>query len=221
MSKRKRESRLTIPKNRLTLSITLLVALGGCSGRNASKASRTAAPSQTNYEYVDPQSGWRIRVVTPILKSGKFIVETQPVQSAGDAIGLKASDDFVGYEIAYYSVTARTGGVFIRFVSSKIIKDGKSAKQTRPLLPLFDLPPNMGFVRLLFLRQVSKADHSQGILASSSLEQLAELTRSVEAKPEENCRTNAAAFCSWIPSGITAQAEKRDPVHRNKWIPAW
>jgi hypothetical protein len=214
-------ARNTISTNCLILYTALVVALGGCSGRNASKVSRTSTPPQNNSEYVDPQSGWRIRVVTPILKSGKFIVETQPVQSEGDAINVKASDDFVGYEITYYSVTPRVGGVLIRFASSEIIEDGKSVKQTRPLLPLFDLPPNMGFVRLLFLRQVSRADHSQGILAAPSLEQLAELTRIVEAKPEEGCRTNAETFCSWVPPGITAQAEKRDPRRRNKWIPAW
>lgn len=199
----------------------LLTTLAGCAGHNAPKISTTAAPPQTNYEYVDLQSGWRIRVVTPILKSGKFIVETQTPPLVGDTINLKASDDFIGYEIAYYAVTAQRGGVLIRFSSSQIVRDGKSVEQSRPLLPLFDLPRNMKFVRLLFLIQVSKADHNQGILAASSPEQLTELTRIVEAHPKENCKTNTETFCSWVPPGITAQLEKKDPDRRNQWIPTW
>jgi hypothetical protein len=207
--------------NRLAVYAAFLSSVAGCAGRGAPQISRPVAAPQTNYDYVELQPGWRIRVVTPILKSGKFIVETQAIPSADGTIHVKVSDDFVGYELAYYSITEQRGGVLIRFSSSQIVKEGKSVEQSRPLLPLFDLPPNMNFVRLMFLIKVSKADHNQGILAASSPEHLTELTQSVEAHPEENCNRSGETFCSWVPSGITAQLEKRDPVHGDQWISTW
>jgi hypothetical protein len=207
--------------NRLAVCAALLSGVAGCAGRGAAPISRPDPTPQANYEYVELQPGWRIKVITPILKSGKFIVETQAVTSADGTVQLKLSDDFVGYEIAYYSISEQRGGVLIRYSSSQMMKEGKPVAQTRPLLPLFDLPPNLNFVRLMFLTRVSKADHSQGILAASSPEHLTELTQSVEAHPEENCKSSAETFCSWVPAGITAQVEKRDPAHRNQWLSTW
>jgi len=196
--------------SRSTFLAPFFVLLAGCSGHH---------PAKTDYEYVDPQVGWRIKTVTPILKSGGYIVKTVPL--AGDATNLKTDDDFVGYEISYYSVVSRKDGVFVKFSSSETVKSGKSLRQSGPLLPLFELPPDMKYIRLLFLIKVSKADHNQGILAALSLPQLAELTRRVEANPEEGCVNNAEMFCSWVPAGVVAQLEKKDPLHKNEWIPTW
>ncbi len=210
------------PKNRLLFSIAIAATLAGCFGCAAHKAPTSALPPSVHRGYVDLEPGWRIRVVTPILKSGKFIVHAEAVQSSGNEIVVKASDDFIGYEIAYYSVKAQAGGgIFIRFSSAETVKDGKAAKQPRPLVPLFDLPANMRFVRLVFLLRVSEADHDQGILAAASLAELDALTQRVQAEPEKNCTTAPEAFCSWIPRGIAAQPEKRNPARRNEWVAVW
>lgn len=207
----------------LIIIIAFAVGLAGCSSQNAPQISRNAVPPKSDhyYDYVDLQAGWRIRTIIPILKSGKFIVETQAVQSEGNDINLKASDDFIGYEIAYYAITARGDGVFLRLSSAEIVKDGKSVRQRQPLVSLFDLPTSMKYVRFLFSIAVSKADHNQAILAASSLRDLDELTWAVKTSPEESCTTHAKVFCSWIPAGIIAQTERRDPVRRNEWGPIW
>src|SRR5437764_528004 len=52
----------------------------------------------------DLQPGWRIRVVIPLTKSGKYKVETSTTQTSGNTIELKASDDLLGYEEDFYEV---------------------------------------------------------------------------------------------------------------------
>jgi hypothetical protein len=218
------EQILVIPTStyRCLVGITIAAGLAGCAVREPPKMSTNVTSPAPNYEYTDLQPGWRIRVVTPILKSGKFIVKAQAVEGSGNETTLKTGNDFVGYEIAYYSIKTRPGGgVFIRFSSAESVRGGKPAKQSQPSVPLFDLPGGMRFVRLVFLTRVSRADHNQGILGASSLEQLNALTRNVEAAPAENCRTYADIFCSWIPAGIAAQPEKRDPVHAKEWVLTW
>ncbi|MDE3135939.1 MAG: hypothetical protein KGL59_05170, partial [Acidobacteriota bacterium] len=116
---------------------------------------------------------------------------------------IKTGDEFIGYQVAYYSVKVRPkGGVSIRFASARLDEKGKSKEQSQPWFRLFDLPPNMRFVRLVFLTRVSEHDHNQGILAAPSIEELDRLTRTVEADPEKNCRAYADALCSWVPLGI-------------------
>jgi hypothetical protein len=202
--------------------IALAGTLAGCAGREPPRISRNAAQPQTDHEYVDLQPGWRIKVVTPILRSGKFIVDEQAVEQKGSETIIKAGADFVGYEISRYSVRPHPGGgVFIRFSSAEAVRDGKPAKESRPLVPLFDLPADTPFLRLFFLTRVSKADHDQGILAASSLQQLNKATQNLEADPEKNCVREGETFCFWIPRGIAVQPEKRDPANRKDWLPAW
>jgi hypothetical protein len=202
--------------------IVLASILAACSGRVPPQISRNTEHPQPDYDYVDLQPGWRIKVVTPILKSGKFVTDAQVVGQKGNQMIVKVGPDFVGYELAYYAVRAHSGGgVSIRFSSAQIFRNGRPTKQSRPTVPLFDLPTNMSFIRLIFLIRVSKADHDQGILAASSLGQLEELTRDVEIDPEGNCRAFAEAVCSWIPRGIAAQPEHRNPAHRNEWLATW
>jgi len=45
---------------------------------------------------VDLQAGWRIRAVTPILKSGKYKPELKETAVAGSGVELSAGDDFIG-----------------------------------------------------------------------------------------------------------------------------
>jgi hypothetical protein len=161
-------------------------------------------------------------VVTPILKSGGFVLDQLKAQQEGGDVIIKTGSDFVGYEISYYSVRERerAGGV-IRFSSAEKVTNGKRTRESRPLVPLFDLPPGVEFVRLFFLTRVSPADHNQGILAAPSEDSLIQATRYLEADPERNCRTEDGTVCFWISKGISVQPEKRDPTHHSRWIPAW
>jgi hypothetical protein len=209
-------------KHQLPLAVALLFILAGCSARHPHQAPANAAPPPSGSGYVDLEPGWRVRVVTPILKSGKFIVDAKPAGQTGNEIVLKTGDDFIGYEIAFYSVAARPGGgVFVLFSFAETKKDGKSQKQSHPLVPLFTVSTNMRFVRLLFITRVSQADHNEAILAASSFVQLNVLTQTVRSNPEKNCTAYSETVCSWIPAGIAAYPEKRDPVNRNAWLPTW
>lgn len=200
------------------VAAVLMVCFGCASRKTPIKTSMPPTPASG--QFLDLQAGWRIRQVTPVLKSGKFVIDSRTAKQAGNAVAIKSRGEFIGYQVAYYSVKARPkGGVSIRFASARFKEKGKSRKQSEPRVRLFDLPPNMRFVRLVFLTRVSERDHDQGILAAPSIEELEVLTRSVRADPEKNCKEYADAICEWVPVGIAVQPQKIDPKHRGKWIP--
>ncbi len=198
------------------LAVTLAVSVG-CAPRKVPVS--TPAPS-IRRGYVDLRAGWRIRFVAPVLKNGESTYRLQTVARHGNAITHKAPKDFVGYEVALYSVEPRrAGGVAIRFKSAVIRSGKKATKEDHPLVPLFALPARMKYVRLIFLTEVSAHDHDQGILAATSVRWLNTLTRRVESDPEESCKRYARALCSWVPKGMTAQPQRRDTEHHDKWVP--
>ncbi|MBC7924502.1 MAG: hypothetical protein H7039_02500, partial [Bryobacteraceae bacterium] len=79
--------------------------------------------------FIDLQPGWRLRVVTPLLRSGRYRIspETQAVQ--GTAIELRTGSDFLGYELAYYEVQS---GARIRLQSVEATVDGKKESRKIP-----------------------------------------------------------------------------------------
>jgi hypothetical protein len=170
--------------------------------------------------YVDLQPGWRVRVVTPVLKSGKYVSDFKGIPSSGGAIELSAGSDFVGYETSYYRVSpAAQSGVSIEFVSSTVTIEGHESRKSWPIVRLFQMPPTDRHVRLLFLTRVSSADHNQAILAAKELNELDRLTELVEVDPATNCRAPSdIEYCEWVPEGIAVRAEKPDPAHRKNWI---
>jgi hypothetical protein len=178
-------------------------------------------PPVADRSYVDLQPGWRIRTVTPILKSGKYKPELIETADAGGSVGLSAGGGFIGYETSYYAVTSGQGpGVGIEFVSAETTIDGKTSRKPQPLLRLFDFSVNARYVRIIFLMRVSAADHNQAILAAGRPDNLNRLTQQVEADPAANCRSQGETQCVWVPEGIAVRPEKRDPAHPKNWIPA-
>lgn len=171
--------------------------------------------------YADVQPGWRIRVVTPILKSGKYKPELKEIGTTGNAVELSAGDDLVGYETSYYSVSpGKESGVAIAFVSASNTINGKTTRKPLPLVRLFDFPASARYVRLVFLMRVSVADHNQAILAATNLDELNHLTDEVESDPAANCKSQGESYCTWVPEGIAVRLEKTDPDHRNNYVPA-
>lgn len=206
---------------RLTVSILVLaLVLTSCNIRVA-KTPAPGSESFSEHSYVDLQPGWRIRVVTPITKSGTFNVTTQPTLGDGSGLSLKTSEDFLGYETSYYVVNARQGGdISIRFVQAEVNRGGKRSRRSRPIAMLFQLPEHVKFVRILYLVRVSPADHNQGILAAPTLKQLEGLTAKVQSDPEHGCEIALQSFCAWVPMGISVQPQKRDPQESKEWVPA-
>ena len=204
----------------LTFAWLSLVALSSCAVRSRSTAPSTPNLSMMERGYVDLQPAWRIRVVTPVTKAGRFDVAAESVETNGRMLALKTSDDFIGYEVAYYSVIARQGGgIAFQFKSATVTKNGVASRQTRPLVRLFELPPDARFVRLLFLARVIPAEHNQGIVAAATLQQLQTLTEQVLADPVHNCRSDRGTFCEWVPLGIAVQPEQKRENKTEDWTP--
>jgi hypothetical protein len=175
----------------------------------------------TDRSYLDLQLGWRVRTVTPLLKSGKYVPEFKSSKNANGVVELSSGNDLLGYETSDYSVVSgEGGGVKLIFSSAENFIDGKASPQSQPRVHLLDFPPSAKFIRIVFLTRVSSSDHNQAILAATSLATLDALTQQVEADPSENCKSEGETRCVWVPQGIAVRAEKRDPVHHKSWIPA-
>ncbi|MGH9612285.1 MAG: hypothetical protein ACRD4P_04320 [Bryobacteraceae bacterium] len=201
----------------LTLCLALAVSLAGCSSRNVHLPVAQPLPATPDAGYIDLQPGWRLRVVTPILKSGGYRLHAASQRAEGNTIAISAGDDFVGYETAYYAINGRGAGVSVRFPSAEITKAGQVNPQSRPLVPLFRLPRWAGHVRLIYLERASRADHDMAVAAARDATSLETFTRAVQANPTGACNVGRRTFCSWVPAGIAVRPELPKD---GQWVPA-
>ena len=194
--------------------LAVITALNGCANHQPDRQ----PPPVGNLRYLDIQPGWRILVVAPILKSGGYRMQLEETQNQNGIINLRTGADFEGYQTDYYRVRASNSFLTISFRSGAIRRnDGSHSSASRPLVPLFGVPTDTKYVRLLFLTRSSDRDHDQAILAASSAAQLEQLTSQVEADPTQNCKSNLATTCSWVPAGVAVRPEKKQG---RAWAPA-
>ncbi len=178
------------------------VILAGCAAHRVTPE----PPAPDNTGYIDLKAGWKLRVVTPILKSGGYQLRTTSAETSGNSITASAQD-FLGFETAYYSVDGLAGGyIRIEFQSAIVTKGEASTPQPRPMVLLFDLPAGVRFARLIYLTRVSESDHDMAVVASDQKETLDALTRAVQSNPG-NCASDGRVFCSWVPAGISVRPE--------------
>ena len=206
---------------RVALYFAPVVLLTGCLSRPV-RVSTTPPPADAQNSYIDLQPGWRIRVIAPLTKSGSFQVAATEQSTVGNTITLSTSDDFLGYQTAYYSVGPRSRTeVQIAFISAEDTKGGVTgAPQAVPALPLFQLPRDARHVRLLYVTRRSGTDHDMAVLAAKNQDALAPLTADVQKDPV-SCRDARHVFCSWIPAGIAVRPELRKVVSgAEQWVPA-
>ena len=184
-----------------TSSLLILATLVGCAAHNPHLApvnsnSATTLPP----DHIDLQPGWKLEVITPVLKSGGFQVHTKAVHSNSGTVALVAGQDFIGYESSYYVVRlSKAGQISVDFRSAQLHKDGKTARQARPLAPLFHVPPGTKCVRLMYLLRLSQADHDMAVVSGISVDDLETRTEAVRKDPADGC---TAPNCYWIPAGI-------------------
>jgi len=200
---------------RFPLALALL-ALNACVSPRAHLPA-DPAPAGARY-YVDLEPGWRVRVVTPILKSGGYRLKTADQTAGGPSaatLTVKAGPDFLGYEIAWYAVEARK----IVFTAAEVHNKDGVVPAAQPIVPLFRLPGEARYVRLIYLVRVSEADHDMAVVAASKVDALDALTAQVRAHPE-TWGSQRKTFCSWIPDGIAVTPETRTAgAGAEQWAP--
>lgn len=189
--------------------------MAGCASRSA----RVPSPVQRG-DSIDLLPGWRLRVVTPILRSAGYRLKALNEQTENNTITI-AGSDFLGYETAYYAVKARRcRGVRVEFTSAERNQNGETRSEDRPLVRLFELPRRARYVRLIYLLRSSRADHDMAVVAATGTKSLETLTEQLEADPAGSCRSSKSAYCSWIPDGIAVRAEVQKSAHGEKqWEP--
>jgi hypothetical protein len=203
-----------------TLYVGVLVFLVGCVSPRSHRPPPIPEDSTTN-DYIDIQAGWRLTVVTPITKSGAFVVKSVDQRTEDNGITLSAGADLVGYEVAHYIVKAeRRKRVRVEFSSAEVTKDGKTEAQPRSIAPLFQPARRANYLRLIYLVRISEADHNMAVVAARQLDALDTITRQVQANPA-GCKVSRYASCSWIPEGIAVRAEALRNVNGiEKWVDA-
>jgi hypothetical protein len=190
--------------------LALAVFSSGCASRlSHSRQSTPSVPLDIQKRFLDLQPGWRIAVFTPVLKSGGYLPQLNLEEQQGNTIVLSAGDDMVGYGTSRYTIEKKQDGrIRIKFASATIAKQGKTASQSHPLLPLFDLPEDARYVRLIYMVRVSDSDHDTAIAAAKDPIALDQLTEAIESGLGEKCRAQEDVSCVWVPKGIGIQVEQ-------------
>ena len=181
--------------------VVAVVVLAGCAGRKP-LPQPPPARAVSGPRYVDLVPGGRVTVVTPILKSGKFLLQTGEAKEEGNTITLRVGDEFQGYETAVYLVGE---GARITVGEVKVNKGGVETAVAKPFAPRLRVPGRMRHVRLLFTLKVSDADHNMAVLAARDPGRLGALTGRVEADPAGACRTTRNEYCEWVPAGVAVR----------------
>lgn len=194
--------------------LVLVVLLNGCARLPAPQP--PALPGGPTF--VELEAAWRVRVITPKLKSGGFLLKKAEQQESGNTITLGAGDEFLGFETATYGVEARAGvGVRVRLLGVDFNREGAITHSAKSFAPRLRIHGRFRRVRLLYMQKVSDADHAMAVLAAPDSPRLAVLTRSVQASPETACRTNRGQYCEWIPAGVAVRPER---PNGSNWVPA-
>lgn len=198
--------------------IILLTFLCSCAPRTA----RFPVPPLKSSDYIDIPGGWRLTAVTPILKSGGYVLKPLAQQTSGNTVTLSTDADFVGYEVAHYaSIDQKRGWVRVEFRSAEVSKGGKTEAQLQPIVPLFQPARRPQYLRLIYLVRASQADHNMAVMAAARLGALDELTRQVLGNPAKGCKTSRHEACWWIPEGIAVRPEALRTVNGvEKWVDA-
>lgn len=206
----------------VTAAAIVLVLLSSCAQRRPLTAPSSVTVSR---EWVDLQGGWRVRVITPILRSGGFLMrpptpDASTSSPGNPAIVLRTDSDFLGYELAFYEVRDRGNGrvsVALGPVEERI--DGKTSATEQPRRALFNYGRRPLHIRLLHLTRSATIDHDMAILASAKLESLDALTQAVQQQAA-SCRNEGTTRCEFIPGGIAITPEKPASGKPGIWAPA-
>jgi hypothetical protein len=183
-----------------TLYAALTVLISGCAHTNR----QASVPKPPANSYFDVAPGTRLRVVTPITKSGAFQPAYTGHTQAGATITLLAHD-LVGFRTAHYIAEGR-GRVQLRLQYAELSREGKSTVEATPPDPPFPLPSHAAHLRLIYLIRASTADHNMALVAAKHVQALDTFTLALQSDPNV-CGRRPAVFCTWIPGGVAVRPE--------------
>jgi hypothetical protein len=188
---------------RVVLFVLLPLLLGGCAAHRAHVIQGREPP---NPSFLEIQAGTRLRVITPILKSGGYVTKLTEI-TPGNPRNLRVGDDYIGYADDYYVARRHGSGVRIEFQSADTVKQGRSSPQSHPTLELFRLSPQMRFVRIVYIARVSSADHNMAIVAADNEAAVEASTKNLRTDPNAGCQRGQHSSCLWVPVGVGIQPE--------------
>jgi hypothetical protein len=216
----------------LAALIVMIIDVSSCMHPRASIPN---APIQiSSPDWIDLQPGWRVRVVTPMLRSGGYLIKAGAARAGGGDRAhqdftlsrnntlhtvTSANTDLIGYEISFYSVKSRRGGgVRVVFHSAEIIREGQRISSRHPIEPMFQLPRQATWLRIVHWSRGSH-DYDAAILAANRQDLLPPLTRQLQSDPFA-CKISGNTFCSWIHPGVAVMPESRSgDKGKKEWVP--
>lgn len=199
------ENRHVVPPLAWRVVMYSLLICAGCARQNI-HASHAGNIPVTDNSYMDLEGGSRLSILIPLTKSGGTRPTLSTPQNNGSTITLSAAD-LTGYEIAYYSITARrNGAVRLKFTSAEITRDGKTVPEPNPPMLPFPLPGRSQHIRLIYLVRASQADHNMAIVASKHVHALNTFTMQLKNDPGI-CARNDEVSCLWVPAGIAVRQD--------------
>lgn len=105
------------------------------------------------------------------------------------------------------------------FRSAEIHKSGKITLSRHTIKPLFRLPKEARYVRILHWIGYAPVSHGAAILAADNLASLDALTQRVQLS-KAACRIGRNALCMWVPQGIAVVPEAQRIVGaKMRWAP--
>jgi uncharacterized protein YceK len=205
---------------RITFVVLMLLLLAGCNAKRApvTPPQAVATTKAPNREYVDVEAGWRLRIIAPITRDGSSIsvVANEPAQSdaASRTVTMKASDNLVGYETAFYDVAPRAGGgVQLRLASAEMTRNGVPELIATPAKALLHVAPRTNFIRIFYLIRKSESDHEMAVAGVDRADRLEPFTLQLKANPAGACRTRGHIYCEWIPYGMAVRPELKKTIN--------
>lgn len=199
------------------LLLFFAVLLAGCAGRPRAAAPAPEPPPVSGPAFVELQAGWRLRVVTPLLRSGGFRLRAPVAAESGKTVTVDTAGEFLGYETAYYDVRAAGQGTRVQFGSATRTAEGVASPAPRPTVLRFRTPRRTRHHRVLFLQRVSDADHNTALLAAVTPDAIVRLTNRVLAAASACDTVARGEHCEWVPEGVAVRPER---FVNGAWVPA-
>jgi hypothetical protein len=221
----------------LRMCFALPLMLAGCAMRDG-HASREhvqgAIPSAATLKLSDPsaipdrhtfidlEAGWRVRVVTPLAKSGKgYRLAGRTSRDNNGVIQATIGGELAGYETDYYTVVGPERFlVHFVFDSADMALNGAVTPLRRSLVSPFVWPQGKRYVRLVYQIRVSASEHDMAVLAAVQRSNLDESTRELQADPAA-CGRKKFVYCVWVPQEVAVDPQMLQKVNYIvDWFPA-